>query len=86
MIQTLADADLASFDDLIFIPDFGRADVFLWLLPCLECRRLVPTYRIASLVDFGRRIDPELPAISDPDTEQFSTDPGHARGCRCSRR
>ena len=81
VIQTLAGADLASSEDLFFIPDVARDDAFLWLLPCSDCHQLVPTYRVASLVDLGRHFDWETSSSSEPDTSQFATDPAHFRQC-----
>jgi hypothetical protein len=81
VIQTLSGADIPSSEDLMFIPEFGRTDTFLWLLPCPGCHQTVPTYRVGSLVDLGRHIDGELSIGRAPDTEQFATDPAHHRGC-----
>jgi hypothetical protein len=70
-------------DDLQFIPEIGRTDVFLRLMPCPECRQLVPTHRITSLADLGRHLDPDRASTRRlaPDTEQFATDPEHTPAC-----
>lgn len=85
VIQTLADIDAPSSEDLVFIPEFGGTETFLWLLPCPECHQTVPTYRVASLIDLGRHIEAELSHGRAPDTAQFDSDPGHRRNCSCRR-
>jgi hypothetical protein len=65
----------------VFIPETGRTDAFLQLLPCPRCARPVPTRRILALVDLGRYLDPEVTHHGKADTEQFPADPAHEATC-----
>jgi hypothetical protein len=69
--------------ELLFIPDEGRSDVFLQLMPCSDCGRFVPTYVVTSLADLGLHLDSESPRWArEPDVRQFHTDPAHRPRCR----
>lgn len=71
--------------ELLFIPEEGRSDVFLRLMPCADCGRFVPTHRVTSLADLGLHLDPEATrSAREPDVPQFHADPAH--GPRCRRR
>jgi hypothetical protein len=62
-----------------FVPEYCSIDTFVLLAGCPGCSRQVPMYRVASLADLGRYLARD--GMTEPDVEQFVSDPGHERDC-----
>jgi hypothetical protein len=65
-----------------FVPREGDRYGFWLLARCRVCDRHVRSFRIDSLVDLGRHLDPDTGQITGrPDDCEFTTDPAHGTGC-----